>query len=414
MNKYLKKFLLCAAIYGILCLILWGGNWVGPWFFHLEYKAPYLSYTTGNASTCIGISFETPQPCIAEVYIGTDTTYSVANINDAVPTRLHHFNFTGLIPNTEYHYIINSTTSGAGTDIFGANYMDKDFTFTTAPTSSNPQFKVGIFGDSRPDTFGRGALEVVMTELVQQSPDFIIHLGDLVYSSLRIDHWARWFDMMNIGNYAATHAFMTTIGNHETSDYGADGGVTYNNTFYYPDETLYYAYNYSNTCFISLDGAIDSILNNESVVISQAELDWLNTTLFEANASSEINWIVASIHVPIWSSRDTQYLQGDNEALKAKLWPLLDLYKVDFVLSGHHHLYERMKINSTNYIVSGGGGSEPDAFATDLSPYSLFRRAGFHYCTMEVDGLTLNFNAYDLNSVPFESMTITQNNPWRT
>jgi len=375
---------------------------MGTWFLKLNYKAPYLSITTGNASTSIGISFQTPVYCKAEVYVGTDLTYSDFSSTETSLNSIHHFNFTGLTPNTVYHYTINTSTTGVVVDYFG-----RDFTFKTAPTENNPQFTVGIVGDTRPDIFGYGAQELLMVETIAHDPNFILNLGDIVMTSLRVDHWARFFQTISLNWYSATHPYMISVGNHETAEFGSDTGILYNDLFYFPHKNLYYAFNYSNTCFISLDVLCDSFLNPNPDGISQTQLDWLTTTLQEANASDKINWIVVSGHVPAFSSG------GHEEVYIEKVWPILQEYEVDLCMWAHDHYYERLNVNGTPCVIIGGGGAESDPFVPHLSPYSELVRAGFQYSILEVDNLQLTLTSYDTNNIPFDVISLTQTNPWR-
>ncbi|MHA1145596.1 MAG: metallophosphoesterase [Candidatus Helarchaeota archaeon] len=400
MRAWVKKFILSASVIGMIVFLLFSGNWFGSWYLKLNYKAPYISITTGNASECIGISFETPLPCIANVYIGTDLTYSNFTKSDTSLTTVHHFNFTGLSPGTTYYYVVNSSQ-------YTCDYMNKHYSFKTAPDSNNAHFKFGIVGDTRPDTFGHSGMEITMTGLMAHDPDFIINVGDIVMTSLRLDHWARFFQMVTMNDYGSEHPYMVSIGNHETIEYGGDHGLTFDRLFYFPDRNLYYAYNYSNTCFISLDLVIDSFLNPDPVGVSQAQLDWLTETLQEANASSEINWIIASWHVPAYSSA------GDSETVKEKIMPILEQYKVDLILVGHHHFYERLSINNIPHIISGGGGAEIDPFVSSLSPYSQISKSGYQYCTVEITDTVLSFSAFDQNGIQYDTLTLQQNNPWR-
>lgn len=365
-------------------------------------KGPYLSITTNNASECIGISFETRVPCVANVFIGTDTTYSVDADSDSSAVRLHHFNFTGLQPGTTYHYIVNSST-------YTASYMKRDFAFETAPTESSPTFSFGLVGDTRPDLFGYGAMELVMYRMLAHNPDFVVNTGDIVFTTWRTDHWVRFFNMISLNNYAATHPYMISIGNHETTEFGGDGGYLYNQQLYYPDENLYYAYNYSNTCFISLDVFCDSFMNpnTENEGVSNAQLAWLDQVLSAANASDKINWIIVSSHYPAYSS-------GGNTAPYIQyIMPILNQYDVDLLLWGHDHFYERLDVNGTPCIIAGGGGAETDPFSPNISPYSVINKAVFQYCILEVNNLTLSMKAYDLFGTIFDTFTIQQTNPWR-
>ncbi|MHA1786414.1 MAG: metallophosphoesterase [Candidatus Helarchaeota archaeon] len=393
-----KRVILLIFCYFAFIFLMFSGNILNSINLQITNKAPYLSFTTGNASTSIGISFQTPQICITSVYVGTNDSYSDFVKTDSIASSIHHFNFTGLEPETTYHYIINSSTCNLA-------YMNRDFTFKTAPTSANPHFSFTVSADTRPDIFGYSGQRIIMSKMIELNPDFMINVGDIVLTSTREDHWQRYFNCITMNDYASTHPYMVSIGNHETIEWGGDLGVRYSEFMLFPYKELYYAYNYSNTCFISLDLDIGSYLNRH--VISQEQINWLNQTLIQANSSKNINWIIASWHVPPFSSI------GDNEEIKAKIIPLIEMYKVDLVICAHHHDYERFEINGIPYIVNGGGGAELEPFILSRHGDSLIARSTFEFCQVQIDGNQLRVNTIDQNGVVFDTLNIIQDNPWR-
>jgi acid phosphatase len=61
--------------------------------------------------------------------------------------------------------------------------------------------------------------------------------------------------------------------------------------------------------------------------------------------------------VPLLTSQE----EGDVRSVRQGLLPNLEQSKVDLVLAGHKHRYERSKLGRTVHVLSGGGGA-------DLSP----------------------------------------------
>ena len=43
--------------------------------------------------------------------------------------------------------------------------------------------------------------------------------------------------------------------------------------------------------------------------------------------------------------------------MRTSLVPLFEKYKVDFVLNGHSHCYQRGELNGVKYVISGGAGA---------------------------------------------------------
>ena len=69
------------------------------------------------------------------------------------------------------------------------------------------------------------------------------------------------------------------------------------------------------------------------------------------------------VHHGPWSSGPN----GNNARLhEAGIIPLLAAHKVDLIISGHDHIYERGWAEGLAYLVSGGGGAPLDAIASRL------------------------------------------------
>ena len=392
-----KKFALGILILTLLILTLFSGNIY--WAFRQSYgiKAPYLSITTHNASDCIGISFQTPIRCNTTIYIGETTSYLNFSQSDT-NQYIHQFNFTGLEPNTIYHYKINSS-------MCNTYFMNRDYSFKTAPTETNPSFTFTVTGDTRPDVFGYSAQKLIMRKMIETNPDFMLNVGDIVLSPARDDHWERFFDCITINDYASTHPYMVSIGNHETFEYNVDNGLNFEKYMFYPNNDFYYAFNYSNTCFFSLDVKTESLLNNPYT--TQATVDWVNQTLFNANASSDINWIIGYWHYPPYSSSETY------PEIVEKIVPLLELYKVDLVFCGHHHYYERLNVKGIPYIITGGGGAELEPLVAQHHEGSILIRSIYEFCHVSIDDMQLSMKAIDQSGIQFDGLTLIQNNPWR-
>ena len=53
--------------------------------------------------------------------------------------------------------------------------------------------------------------------------------------------------------------------------------------------------------------------------------------------------------------------------VREKWVPLFEQYKVDVVISGHSHVYQRGRKNDVTYIISGGAGAELEDIDNYLS-----------------------------------------------
>ena len=66
----------------------------------------------------------------------------------------------------------------------------------------------------------------------------------------------------------------------------------------------------------------------------QQQYAWLRGVLADASGA---DWVIVHIHMPPFSAGADH---GDNEALKYYLYPILDEFGVDFLITGHEHLME--------------------------------------------------------------------------
>lgn len=118
------------------------------------------------------------------------------------------------------------------------------------------------------------------------------------------------------------------------------------------------------------------MLDSNRTQVNYEQLNWLYRTL----SSSSAPWKVVAAHHPIYSSGKN----GSAWWMKIFVEPLLVKYKVNIVLSGHDHHYERIKPQrGVNYFVSGGGGDDMRPIE-NLKPYSEVASATPHFLVFEL------------------------------
>jgi hypothetical protein len=89
------------------------------------------------------------------------------------------------------------------------------------------------------------------------------------------------------------------------------------------------------------------------------------------------------------------------------LEPLFVQYKVNLVLAGHEHVYERIKPQQgIDYFVSGAGGTLRKG---DLRP-GQYTAAGYdkdyHFMLFEIDGDEMHFQAVSRTGATIDSGTL--------
>mmetsp|Transcript_41045 Transcript_41045/g.103427 ORF Transcript_41045/g.103427 Transcript_41045/m.103427 type:complete len:119 (-) Transcript_41045:388-744(-) len=105
------------------------------------------------------------------------------------------------------------------------------------------------------------------------------------------------------------------------------------------NSNMYYSFDYGIVHFVAI--------NTETIVdegnVNPDQIHWLEEDLLKANQNRDKTpWIVAYFHRPLYCS-DHGFDCGDNaKHLRKQLEGLLHGNKVDLVLTGHQHDYERV------------------------------------------------------------------------
>lgn len=387
--KKLKKELIRAGLFIFIIVLLFAPlffNNLGPWLLYPNEKGPYLTWA-GDPSTTMVISYETPRTVSTTVFWGTNK--STFNVNTTTNLRIHQINLTGLEPNTLYYYKINSTE-------ITCYYMNKYYSFRTGLNQTEAgAFRFAVYGDNQLTTFGRSEHQRIVDRVATHDPDFIINTGDMVADSSDLVNWDRLF--YELRNLASRKPFMASIGNHELYEGNIpDYGANFRKFFAYEGVEDYYSFNYSNVCFLALNVSTDEHR------ITAAERTWLNETLFMANSSSDIDWIIVYFHVPLYSSGG----HGNNQHHIDDYAQILKDYEVDIVFQGHDHHYERMNIDGTHFFVNGGGGGILDFFLPwyGTRSWSQYKLIAYHYLIIDVDGKNLNIQAIRVDGFVFDEI----------
>jgi len=122
----------------------------------------------------------------------------------------------------------------------------------------------------------------------------------------------------------------------------------------------YYSYNYANIHFVSLDSYGLETANNYRIYdAASPQITWLKADL----AANTQKWTVLYWHHPPYTmgshNSDTE---SELKFIRQNVVPILDQYKVDLVLCGHSHNYERSR------LMKGHTGLEPTFDVTLHNP----------------------------------------------
>jgi|GEM_PF-752301 len=310
------RHLVVSGIIGILYLgILFGQD--APSQVRLAFgddpsTSVRIMWQTREATETVVEYGETPS--LGQVAYGHLVTYSLQT------GVLHEVTLTGLHPGALCYYRVGNPNAG-----FSAVY-----TFRTAPQRPTA-FTFTASGDDGTSTAARQNIQNVL----MHNPAFHLHLGDLSYANGVQSIWDTYLNQ--IEPLTSRIPMMITLGNHEWEDEVGIGYEAVLARFAMPGENNYnvnYVFDYGNVRFI----AFNSDWYERSSASRTAMRQWLGTVLNDTRANPCIRWVIVFQHHPLFGS---EARRGYNTLLINALQPLFDQYKVDLVLQGHDHFYER-------------------------------------------------------------------------
>ncbi|SOC50051.1 3',5'-cyclic AMP phosphodiesterase CpdA [Blastococcus aggregatus] len=196
---------------------------------------------------------------------------------------------------------------------------------------------------------GRQAMAVAnrMAEGYRDAPyGLVTHLGDLCYYGSVEDRFDDVFTRPMRPLIDAGVRFELAIGNHDGELHHSDESLAEIDAELrlLGTPARHYTSSHGPVDFFYLDSSTPGLFGDDS----SEQLEWLDDAL----VSSQNQWKVVCMHHPVYSSGAHGSTPGADEVLE----PLLARRKVDLVLSGHDHHYERTRPqDGVTYVVSGGG-----------------------------------------------------------
>lgn len=340
-------------------------------------KGPYLQ-NVGNDS--ITVIWETNESISGRVDYGLSGSYGSSAVNTTNAT-LHKITLSGLTEETIYHY---KTTSGTASST--------DNTFQTAVKPATP-FRFIVYGDTRTYPSDHSA---VVNGIISSKPEIVVHTGDIVSDGRVYSQWKTQF-FNPAANLIKNTTMFLALGNHENN------ASWYYYFFSNPGESgsgAWYSFDYGNSHFIFLD-------TNQDFSPGSLQYSWLESDLNSTQARSA-EWAFIVFHHPPYTSGAHGVPEQTGMNVRTYLVPLFESYGVDAVFSGHDHSYERSFKDGVCYVVSGGGGAPLYDVNQTSNPYQQFALKTYHYCTVDVNGSSLNFNARYINGTVFDSFSKTK------
>ncbi|GEO03721.1 hypothetical protein AAE02nite_13850 [Adhaeribacter aerolatus] len=315
-------------------------------------RGPYLQAAT---STSMLIRWRTDALSRSRVRYGTTAGNLDKMSSDSALVLDHQVKLTGLLPRTKYYYSI-----GAFTDTLQG---DENNYFMTLPVPGEEgKYRIGIFGDCGTNNVQqRTVRDQFVKYLGNNYMDSWILLGDNSYENGTDAQYQPNFFNVYKDNLLKKYPLFPAPGNHDYGNIdfpyvnvpnrgydiayyqnfsmpiaGESGGVPSNNP-------AFYSFDIGNIHFLSLDSygrESKSAYKMYDTLSEQAQ--WVKRDL-EANKNK--GWVVAYWHHPPYTmgTHDSDK-EADLIKIRTDFIRILERYKVDLIICGHSHVYERSKL----------------------------------------------------------------------
>jgi hypothetical protein len=350
----------------------------------------YLMDVAGDHAV---VGLITPEPAASELVVRNAAGDVVATVAQQEPVRRHQLRAGGLQPGATYSYEVRSGAARhAGTIRTPSAAPDAPVRFAVLGDSGGQPWWVWLQRTPLwhwPARLGwlpdHGPVTAVGAELASYRPDFVLHLGDVIYPKGQHAHYMSGF-FRPFAALLRDAPVYAVLGNHDVMDAGgrqllanlrtnaargAEGGRNF-------------AIVRGPVRILVID--CNSGYGGRRYEAGHPTHDFLQRELAQATEP----WVVVASHFPMRSASR----QRDRADLLLAMMPQLVEQGVGLYLSGHDHCYQRFGEPGGAepvLVVSGGGGKDlydvrPDARAARLDP-------AFHWCAVEVAGGVLRVRA---------------------
>lgn len=282
----------------------------------------------------------------------------------------HEVTVSGLSPDTKYFYSIGSSTQTLQGD---ANNF-----FVTAPTvGTTKKTNVWVTGDcGNNSTNQTNVRNRYATYIGSNYTDVWLLLGDNAYDAgTDSEYQSKFFDIYKDDMLKKTVLWPAT-GNHDYANNSSrqnDHNIPYYSHFTLPTNAeaggvasgteAFYSYNHANIHFVSLDSYGKESNTYRLYDTLGPQVTWLKQDL----AANTQTWTIVYWHHPPYTmgshNSDTE---SELVNIRQNLIRILERYKVDLILCGHSHVYERSRLMQGHY----GNESSFNAGTNNLSTSS--------------------------------------------
>lgn len=346
-------------------------------------KGPYLQ---ALGPTGVTVKLDLVGADVASVEVTADGDKKAIRVDDKDAKPFHALRVEGLQPATRYAF---KATSGSEA---------RTGTFTTAPTDDR-KFSFVLYGDSRSDPEAHAA---VVAKIEKTSGDFLVNTGDMVADGADEAEWRALFQIER--DLLKDRCVFVSVGNHELGREGPAGQSAFLKYFATDADgkdakKLYGTTRWGNTRFFFLNAMDDWTADQRA---------WLKAELDKAKDEPGLKHRFAVLHWSPFSSGP----HGPNPALaRGHVVEMMRDGKVDLVLAGHDHVYERGEGLGVKYVISGGAGAPLYEKKRDAKETRKFESV-HHYVEIMIDGDRVATTAKRASGSVLESCGFTANGAW--
>ncbi|MHA8099442.1 purple acid phosphatase family protein [Aquirufa aurantiipilula] len=298
-------------------------------------RGPYLQNFTSTSGV---IRWRTDIPTDSRVFYSKELPKNANSVYEARLTTEHELTIKGLLPNQTYFYSIASP-----------NLVPNQFVKTLPKPGSQQAIRIWALGDFGTGSKNQYLVRDAVKNFVKQKPiDAWIWLGDNAYGSGKdVEYQKNVFEVYQEDFFPNTKLWPNP-GNHDYKDNPDSKKLAYFENFTMPKNgeagglrsgtEAYYSFNIGNVHVVSVNSEETSEDGTSIIDSTGQQAQWLKRDL----AANKLPWTIVYFHEPPYSkgSHDTD---TDEEMTKVRqqIVPIFDRYRVDLVLAGHSHSYER-------------------------------------------------------------------------
>jgi predicted phosphodiesterase len=248
--------------------------------------------------------------------------------------------------------------------------------------------KFAVIGDTGTGDGNQYRVAKVLAAARQTFPlEFVVMVGDNLYGADNPRDYEKKFEIPYKPILDAGVKFYAALGNHDS-----------------PNQKQYKLFNMNGQRFYTFkpkDGVRFFAL--DSNYMDPEQLQWAEKEL----KASGSDWKIAFFHHPLYSSGERH---GSDTALKDQLEPLFQRYSVDVVLTGHDHVYERIKPQKgIQYFVVGNSAKLRKGDLEEIGLTAKGFDTGYGFMLVELDGDQFHFQVISDAGKTIDSGTVVRN-----